>query len=122
MRKAGYLAARLVIALGLLLNGLSPTMAGTAESRDGSTIAHMTMMPGMDMGSSHSSPAKEMPCGGMDCGCCIGGACAMPTATETGQIIWPASASDETSHNAAFLNGITFPPDIRPPISRAIAA
>jgi hypothetical protein len=122
MRRAAQFAARLVIAFGVLLNGLNPAMAGTAGSRGGSTIAHMTMMPGMDMGSSRSAPAKEMPCGGMDCGCCIGGACAMPAATETGQVIFPAWSSGKTSHNAAFLNGITFPPDVRPPISRAIAA
>jgi hypothetical protein len=123
MRSAAQFIARLVIVLGMPLTGLNPAMAGAGEP-NGSIATHMTMMPGMpmDMGSPHGTPSKGMPCGGMDCGCCIGGACAMPAIVQVVQDIGAARPSSETVHNIAFLIGITFPPDIRPPISRGLAA
>jgi hypothetical protein len=112
MRRPTQFAARLMIVLGILLNGLNP---GMADMRGTAVAAPMTM-PGMDMGSSRHAPGKDMPCGGMDCGCCIGGACAIPAVTSATQAIRPSWSSSKTGHSDAFLSGITFPPDIRPPI------
>ena len=81
---------------------------------------HMTMP--MDMGASHGMPGKGMPCSGMDCGACIGCACAMPAAVQAVQDICVARPSSQTHHSVAFLSGITFPPDIRPPIVHGHAA
>jgi uncharacterized protein involved in copper resistance len=118
MRRAARLAAKLTLALSILLNGLNPVMAGST---------HMAAMPGMimdrmDMGSSHGTPAKQMPCGGMDCGSCIGCVCAMPLTVQAAQDIRAGRPSSQANHSVAFLSGISFPPDIRPPISRAATA
>lgn len=121
MRRTAQFAAKLVVALGVLLNGLNPAMAGSPEPRDGSMIARMAM-PGMDMGSSNGAPAKQMPCGGMDCGCCIGGACAMPAVVQAARDICPSWSPGKVGQDDAFLTGITFPPDIRPPIASATSA
>jgi hypothetical protein len=119
MRCAGHFIARLVVALGLLLNGLGPALADMGGQRGDSMAMPMTMTPGMDMGSPHGAPARHMPCGGMDCGCCIGGACAMPVVLQAEQAIASAATSGKIHRRDAFLAGITFPPDIRPPIARA---
>jgi hypothetical protein len=121
MRSVVQFAARLVIGLGVVLNGLNPAMAGSAAP-NGCMAAHMTVMPPMDMGSRNGAPVKQMPCGGMDCGCCIGGACAMPVLVQTVRDICPSWSSCSTSHHSVFFAAITFPPDIRPPISPAVTA
>lgn len=99
-------------------------MADMGAAQAGSMPANMTMMPGMqkDTGQHRDSSGKDMPCAGMDCGCCIGGACAMPVMSQTEDdagLVRPAGNAD---HGSDFLDGITFPPDIRPPISDAITA
>jgi hypothetical protein len=121
MRNIGHLAARLVIMLGVLLSGLSPAMAAPDGGGMNKDTMSMTM-PGMPMDSQHRAPAKDMPCGGLDCGCCIGGACAMPVMAQTGQDIAFVQQPGAIHRNDDFLGGVTFPPAIRPPISRAATA
>jgi len=121
MRSVVQFAARLVIGLGVVLNGLNPAMAGSAAP-NGSMAAHMTVMPRMDMGSRNGAPVKQMPCGGMDCGCCIGGACAMPVLVQAVRDICRLGHPAAPVITALFFAAITFPPDIRPPISPAVTA
>lgn len=116
MQRIARLAVRLVVALGILLSGLNPSLAGANNAA--SQPAHMSM--GMHMGGSHGMPGKQSPCGGMDCGCCVGGSCAAPAMVLETLEISAKWTSDKTDHNCAALRGVTFPPDIRPPISRAI--
>ena len=120
MQRAVRLAARLVIAFGILLNGLDPTMAGMGGQD--SHVAHMSAGMPMNMGSSKNTPVKKPPCGGMDCGCCIAGACAAPAIVQAVADVCPSWSLGRAAHDSAALSGITFPPDTRPPISGAIAA
>jgi hypothetical protein len=121
MRSAARTLARLVIALGIILSGTNASSAMALGQRaDSSVMASMTMMPGMDMASGKHAPNKEAPCGGMDCGCCIGGACAAAFTCHVELDVLRGRPSAKTAYNGAVLSGISFPPDIRPPIWRTI--
>ena len=102
-------------------------MNAMGQRADTAMTASMDMMPGMPMATGQGNhapgkqaPGKQAPCGGMDCGCCIGGACAAAVTTYVGLDMPGSSASAKTIHDGGVLAGITFPPDIRPPIPTAI--
>ena len=118
MQRAVCLAARFILALGILLNGVSMSLAGEPHS----PVAHMNIMPGMHMESSRKAPGKQAPCCGMDCGSCIAGSCAAPVLVQAELDVQPIWFSVKTNHEGAVLRGVVFPPDIRPPISHGIAA
>jgi hypothetical protein len=121
MRSAARILARLVIALGIILSGaIVPSTIALGQRADSLIATSMSIMPGMDMGSGKHAPDKEAPCSGMDCGCCIGGACAAAFTCHVELVVLRGLASAKTAYNGAVLSGISFPPDIRPPIWHAI--
>jgi hypothetical protein len=82
--------------------------------------ADSTIMAPMSMALDQHAPRKEAPCNGMDCGCCIGGACAAAFTCHVELYALWGRASAKTAYNGAIRSGISFPPDIRPPIWRTI--
>ncbi len=115
MRGIGRRIGTLIVALGIVLGGLTPSLATSMAAPMGSHPAAMADMgmPGCPMG--QMTPHKRMPCDGTGCGCCIGGTCAAPTlgAALTGRA---ARIADKMGSATRVLNGITFPPSLPPPI------
>ena len=107
---------RLVIALGLILSGLGPVWAGAHPM----TPAAMSMMPDMPMdhaaGSGKHIPAKQMPCDGSDCACCVGCPCTPPPCLVQADLLQPVGLSGDILFQSAAQSGITFAPSLRPPI------
>lgn len=116
---------RLVVALGIVLSGLNPSMAAQPHSMTpmaaGMQMAGM-LMPEMPINADKSAPGKDMPCGGMGCCSCICGTCAVSLACDAWHAVPQGRPTGRRAHGAAALRGITFPPDIRPPIPGAIAS
>jgi hypothetical protein len=106
------LMGRLVIAFGVILSGSAWGAPQVAEMSMLGMQMPMPAMPGKDM------PARNMPCHDRDCGCCIGGTCAAPVPCQSSLAPSPVRLSNTAFHRTAILTGITFPPDIRPPIAR----
>ena len=110
---AARLIGRLVIAFGVILSGSAWAAPQAAAMAMPGMQMTMQMTPGKEM------PAKDAPCHDRDCGCCIGGTCAAPAPCQSGLAPAPARPSSNAFHRHAIPTGITFPPDIRPPIARA---
>src|ERR1700679_3040659 len=113
MRSAARILARLVIALGIILSGANaPSTMALGQRADSSMVTSMSIMPGMGMASGKHASDKEAPCSGIDCGCCIGGACAAAFTCHVELDMLRGRPSAKTAYNGAVLSGISFPPDI----------
>jgi hypothetical protein len=114
-----YRIATLLVAAGIFLGGFGPAMAAPQATN----MPHMAMMPGMVMPENCTAkvkcpPQKPMSCDGTDCGCCLAGTCAAPTALDQAGLkdLLGRTAEKEIDRNT-IPNGITFPPALPPPIA-----
>ena len=102
--------------MALMLGGWTPVSAHTMTHGAMVETGAMAMMPGMKM--HHKMPAKHMPCCDED-GCCVAGSCAVPMPPLSVTLVETVSSASEILFDNALGAAITFPPSLRPPISRA---